>query len=102
MNDILSDNERFDEIESLCALLNINNCELYLRKVPLESEDTTGEQFLIFSKLLQAIQMWPTTIGSEKCTIAQVIIEYNQNFGIPVTNIAGYLNDSCIQNLGGN
>lgn len=101
MNDGFSDNERFDEVESLCALLSINNCELYLRKIPLENEDPNGENFLTFSKLIQAIQMWPTTIGSEKCTIAQVIMEYNKSFNIPVSNIRGYYNDSCISNNGG-
>lgn len=101
MNQQLSDSDRFDEIESLCALLTINNCESYLRKVPLEAEDTTGEMFSTFSKLIQAIAMWPTTQGTEKCTIAQVIMEYNKSFNIPTSNIAGYLNDACMNNLGG-
>lgn len=101
MNQEFSDHERFDEIESLCAILTINNCEMYLRKIPLETEDPTGEQFLVLSKLMQSIKMWPTTFGSEKCTIAQVIIEYNQNFNIPVANISGYFNDACINDAGG-
>lgn len=96
MNEEFSNDERFDEIESLCAILNINNCDVYLRKMPLEEDDPTAEGFQKFSALMQAIKMWPTTIGSEKCTIAQVIMEYNQNFGMAISNIAGYFNDACI------
>lgn len=98
MNEIIEDNDRFDEIESVCALLAIKNCEVYLRKMPLQSEDQDGSLFKQFSKLIQAISMWPTTFGPEKCTISQVIIEYNKNFNLAASNVIGYFNDACSQN----
>lgn len=95
MNTVLDNDERFEELESICAILTIKNCDFYMRKAPLEEEDPTGEMFSTFSKLIQSIAMWPTTQGIEKCTISQVIMEYNQNFNIPIANIMGYLNDAC-------
>lgn len=95
------DDSRFTEIESLCSILKINNCDLYLRKMPLENEDPDGNSFSVFTKLVQGIAMWPTTQGIEKCTISQVIMEYNKNFNIPISNIAGYFNDACLNSFGG-
>lgn len=97
MNTIIEDDDRFDEIESVCAMLNIEKCETYLRKMPLEAEDPDGSMFNKFTKLIQAISMWPTTIGPEKCTIAQAVVEYNQAYNLPVSNISGYYNSACLE-----
>lgn len=93
----ITNDERFDEIESICALLNIKECDLYLRKIPLEREDSTGEKFGRLSILIQAIAMWPTTIGQEKCSVARVVLDHNEEFNIPIANIAGYYTDTCQQ-----